>query len=128
VVVVPPVTASRIWEIDGLDGFDMAGCFIGRHDTRQPAMSNPIKPVDLQILEAVTGGTTTTPTTPDHSPVQLDQQRCAAPDAHRLSSTLNNLGQQLQQQRGADDDRGHDVRPADEPERQVNVFVRRPYW
>ena len=86
-------------------------------------MSNLLTPVDLEVLEAVTGGTATTPRCSTGSADQLLQTLTS------LSSTIKDLGNTasksgfsttevlmlgllMNQNRGG----------------QVNVFVRRPYW
>jgi hypothetical protein len=88
-------------------------------------MSNLIKPVDLQILEAVTGGTTTTPTT---SP------RCSSTSNDALLQTLTSLSSTLQNLGNSSNNGGLTMTEVMmfgllmNQNRQVNVFVRRPYW
>jgi hypothetical protein len=86
-------------------------------------MSNLLTPVDLHALEAVTGGTATTPRSGSSSDDQLLQS------LNSIASTIKDLGNTahktgfsttevlmlgllMNQNRGG----------------QVNVFVRRPYW
>ena len=86
-------------------------------------MSNLITPVDLQILEAVTGGTTTTPATPRCS----SNNDALLQQLTSLSSTLNNLGNNSNNG-GLTMTEVMMFGLLMNQNRQVNVFVRRPYW
>ena len=87
-------------------------------------MSNLITPVDLQILEAVTCGTTTTPTTP----------RCSSTSNDALLQTLTSLSSTIQNLGNNSSSGGLTMTEVMmfgllmNQNRQVNVFVRRPYW
>jgi phage-related minor tail protein len=87
------------------------------------AMSNLLTPVDLNALEAVTGGTATTPRSSSSSNDQLLQTLTGIANTIKdIGTTANKtgfsttevlmLGLLMNQNRGG----------------QVNVFVRRPYW
>ena len=84
-------------------------------------MSNLITPVDLQILEAVTGGTTATPRCSSTTNDALLQTLTS------LSSTLNNLGNNSNNG-GLTMTEVMMFGLLMNQNRQVNVFVRRPYW
>jgi len=89
-------------------------------------MSNLIKPVDLQILEAVTGGTTATPTaSPRCSSTSND---ALLQQLTSLSSTLNNLGNNSNNNGRLTMTEVMMFGLLMNQNRQVNVFVRRPYW
>ena len=85
-------------------------------------MSNLITPVDHQILEAVTGGTTTTPRCSSSSNDALLQTLTS------LSSTLNNLGSNNNNNGGLTMTEVMMFGLLMSQNRQVNVFVRRPFW
>jgi hypothetical protein len=83
-------------------------------------MSNLLTPVDLHVLEAVTGGAATTPRC-SSSPDQLLQTLTS------LSSTIKDLGNTANQT-GFSTTEILMLGLLMNQNRQVNVFVRRPYW
>jgi hypothetical protein len=90
-------------------------------------MSNLITPVDLQILEAVTGGTPSTPSTPS-------TPRCSSTSNDALLQTLTSLSSTIQNLGNNSNSGGLTMTEVMmfgllmNQNRQVNVFVRRPYW
>jgi hypothetical protein len=84
-------------------------------------MSNLLTPVDLQVLEAVTGGSTTTP-------------RCSSTSSDQLLQTLTGLSSQIRDLGNTSNRTGFSTTEVlmlgllMNQNRQVNVFVRRPYW
>jgi phage-related minor tail protein len=86
------------------------------------AMSNLLTPVDPQILEAVTGGTATTPRPSSSNDTLLETLNSISSTIKDLGNTAHQtgfsmtevmmLGILMNQNRGG----------------QVNVFVRRPSW
>jgi hypothetical protein len=88
-------------------------------------MSNLLTPVEAQILEAVTGGTTATTATPRCSTSSSNDQVLATLTS--LSTTLKNLGT-------TNNNGGFSMTEAlmlgllMSQRSQVNVFVRRPFW
>ena len=84
-------------------------------------MSNLLTPVEPQILEAVTGGTTVIPRSSSSSNDQV------LATLNSLSSTLNNLGK-------TSNHCGFSMTEAlmlgllMSQRSQVSVFVRRPFW
>jgi hypothetical protein len=92
------------------------------HEAKDPDMSNLLTPVDLQALEAVTGGKSAARCTSSNDPMLQNMMQLSntltsmgkASNATGFSTTeIMMLGLLLSQQRSA---------------RTVNVLVRRPCW
>lgn len=92
-------------------------------------MSHLLTPVDLQILEAVTGGatgSTTGSTTP----------RCSSSSSDQILQTLNSLSSTIKDIGNTANKTGFSTTEVlmlgllmnQNRGGQVNVFVRRPYW
>jgi len=88
-------------------------------------MSNLLTPVDLTSLEAVTGGTSTATAT----------QRCTGTGSSSdLLSTLNSISSTIKDLGNTANNTGFSTTQIlmlglmMNQNRQVNVFVRRPYW
>jgi hypothetical protein len=86
-------------------------------------MSNLLIPVEPQILEAVTGGTTTR--TPASSACTTNNTLLQT--LNSLSSTLSNIGTASKQSGFSTTDILM-LGLLMSQNRQVNVFVRRPFW
>jgi hypothetical protein len=86
-------------------------------------MSNLLTPVDLQLLDAVTGGATATATATSRctSSDQLLQQLTS------LSSTIKDIGNTANKT-GFSTTEVLMLGLLMNQNRQVNVFVRRPFW
>jgi hypothetical protein len=84
-------------------------------------MSNLLTPVELHVLEAVTGGTTTTPMCSGTGSDSLLQQLTT------LSSTLKDVSTTAKSS-GFSTTEVLMLGLMMNQNRQVNVFVRRPYW
>jgi hypothetical protein len=86
-------------------------------------MSNLLTPVDLQALEAVTGGAATTP-------------RCNSSSNDALLQTLTSISSTIKDLGNASSKSGFSTTEVlmlgllmnQNRGGQVNVFVRRPYW
>jgi len=85
-------------------------------------MSNLLTPLEAQILEAVTGGTTTTP----HCTSSSNDQVLAT--LTNLSSTLGNLGNNNNNRGGFSMAEAMMLGLLMSQRSQVNVIVRRPFW
>jgi hypothetical protein len=89
-------------------------------------MSNPLTPVDLNTLEAVTGGTTTTPSS-------TATPRCSG-GSNDLLNTLNSISSTIKDLSNTSTNTGFSTTQIlmlgllMNQNRQVNVYVRRPYW
>jgi len=83
-------------------------------------MSNLLTPVDLHVLEAVTGGSATTPRS-SSSDDQLLQTLTS------ISSTIKDLGNTANRT-GFSTTEVLMLGLLMNQNRQVNIFVRRPYW
>ncbi|HEX2692084.1 MAG TPA: hypothetical protein VHN14_35990 [Kofleriaceae bacterium] len=85
-------------------------------------MSNLLTPVDLHALEAVTGGAVATPTPRSSSSSDQLLQTLT-----RLSSTIKDLGNTANRT-GFSTTEVLMLGLLMSQNRQVNIFVRRPYW
>jgi hypothetical protein len=100
-----------------------AGCSDRRYTTKDCAMSNLLTPVDLQLLQAVTGGAAVSSTA---------SSRCSTSDAllqqlTSLSSTIKDIGNTANKT-GFSTTEVLMLGMLMNQNRQVNVFVRRPFW
>jgi hypothetical protein len=85
-------------------------------------MSNLLMPVEPQILEAVTGGTTVAPRTGSSTNDQILATLTS------LSSTISNLGNTSTSHGGFSMTEALMLGLLMSQRSQVNVFVRRPFW
>jgi hypothetical protein len=89
-------------------------------------MSNLLTPVETQILEAVTGGTTATTATPRCTSSSSNDQVLATLTS--LSTTLKNLGTTNNNNGGFSMTEALMLGLLMSQRSQVNVIVRRPFW
>ena len=91
-------------------------------------MSNLLTPVDIQLLEAVTAGANTT------SSITTKTTTSRNTGSDQLLQTLNSLSSTIKDIASAANSSGFSTTQILmlglllNQQRQVNVFVRRPYW
>jgi hypothetical protein len=92
-------------------------------------MSNLLTPVELHLLEAVTAGANTSSIT-----TKTTTQRSSSGSSDQILQTLNSLSSTIKDIASASNASGFSTTQILmlglllNQQRQVNVFVRRPYW